>query len=682
MKFHVNSLKVKLFQDLAITFLLPFLGVLLVIFCYTYVSVKEEKEQESIIYASMLKNQMQTEIDKYVAIVETAAMQEAVQSMDYTRAEPYLRELLENEGLDVWSHFLVANQYGTEQAHTEGKEGHGYSIRWEEAFIKPWEDEATYVCEPAISISTGRAVLGIGTPIYRDGKKVGVLIGYLRLECIADILNHYQFTDNSYVFMLNSDGLVSAHPDQELVLERFYGVPEEEDSEAVAFYNSISEELKAVYQSMMRGESDSVVVEDGEMKALYSYYPLGIQNMSICIVSPIGEAFALVEGLVLAMAVSMLLLSLMGILGTFSLSFKITSLLGWIGEQTALLAKGITTVKERRLPYGKTLEIKKLEKEVLALAAGLHHIFADLEEHSEKLKKTVSDVSDHVDTADTGIEEISRHLGRIDEGIGSVTAVTEQLKYSSGKNLEFVSAIAEYASEGNDYTMGMRKKAEQFEQNAREGQESALAILSAMRSHLCTSMEESGKTSLISELTEEIVDISSRTNLLSLNASIEAARAGSAGKGFSVVAAEIHNLAENCRMSAEKIQNISSTVNEAIFKLIKDAEELLDFLDTVVVKDYRFFTGIAGDYSQNAGEIARMMKRFADHAQQLRESFSDMDGSITDISSTMEENSSDIHEIVDYTMDFTRTLHDINGKVAVCNSVSKNLQKSLAEFGA
>lgn len=169
-------------KDISLYFLLPFLMVLVFVTGYTYIMVKEETEEKNTMYAAMLCNQMKTEIERYTAVVETAAMQEAVISMDYTVAEPYLQELLEKNGKEIWSHFIIANQYGTEQAHSEGKEGHGYSIRTEEAFEKPWKEQKTVICEPSVSLSTGRSVLGIGTPIYRDGREIGVLIGYRLLQ--------------------------------------------------------------------------------------------------------------------------------------------------------------------------------------------------------------------------------------------------------------------------------------------------------------------------------------------------------------------------------------------------------------------------------------------------------------------------------------------------------------------
>ena len=675
-----KKMKLVLLKDLTLTFLVPFTLGLIIIFFYILVSVKQETEEKNIIYAEMLSNQIKTELEKYVGIVETAAMQEAVISLDYTQAEPYLEDLLEKEGKDIWSHFIITNQYGTEQAHSEGKEGHGYSISREEAFVKPWKEDITFICEPSISISTGRAVLGIGTPIYRDDKKVGVLIGYLRLEAVSDILNQYELTKGGYAFMLNSDGTLSAHPDSERVLNECYGKPESNNETELAFYNSIPKDLKELYQEMMEGKSGSKMIEVDDEVSLCSYFPVDLHNMSICIVTPVSEAFSLVEGLIYAIAITLFILCLMGIIGTLYFSAKINSLVRWIGTQTTRLSHGNTTITDQKLAYDRTCEIQNLKENVFSLADSLQAILYQLKEQSGELKTMVGTVSDNILSANANVEMISDNLQQFAIGIEEATESTEELKENSEKNLNFVAAIADYAKEGNDYTMDMHRKAEEMAASARDGENTALGMLSQIHEELSDSLEKSTQVSLISELTEQIMDISEQTNLLSLNASIEAARAGEAGKGFAVVASEIRNLAAKCRNTAEEIQSISEIINQAVFGLSKDTEKLLHYIDSSVKQDYQFFLSIADNYSADAAEISKMMNRFSEHAQQLRQSFSVMTQSIAHISSNMDDNSAGIEKIVTSTGKYVSALHEISNQVNSCDRISVQMEENLKQF--
>lgn len=88
-------------------------------------------------------------------------------------------------------------------------------------------------------------------------------------------------------------------------------------------------------------------------------------------------------------------------------------------------------------------------------------------------------------------------------------------------------------------------------------------------------MEDSQQVEQVRQLTNDILNIVSETNLLALNASIEAARAGQVGKGFAVVATEIGHLSGSSKETAENIQKINETVVDIVYELMKSANELI-----------------------------------------------------------------------------------------------------------
>ena len=147
--------------------------------------------------------------------------------------------------------------------------------------------------------------MGIGVPIFRDGKKVGVLIGYLRLESISEILGKYEITDNGMAFMTNSDGTISAHPDTKKILTEKYT------------------ECLAVAEAM-RSRKSGAAIYRGNM---YSYGPLKDIPVSICIVSPVTEIYRVVYGLGYVMAAGFAVYLIIGIAGSLYLSKRVNTLI-------------------------------------------------------------------------------------------------------------------------------------------------------------------------------------------------------------------------------------------------------------------------------------------------------------------------------------------------------------------
>ena len=114
--------------------------------------------------------------------------------------------------------------------------------------------------------------------------------------------------------------------------------------------------------------------------------------------------------------------------------------------------------------------------------------------------------------------------------------------------------------------------------------------------------------SRINEMVDQILDITSQTNLLSLNASIEAARAGEAGKGFAVVASEIGNLAQSSSQTATQIQTICNETNRNVECVRNCFESILEFWEKGVSAQFEDFIEMSNEYSESISSIQDVIK--------------------------------------------------------------------------
>ncbi len=187
------------------------------------------------------------------------------------------------------------------------------------------------------------------------------------------------------------------------------------------------------------------------------------------------------------------------------------------------------------------------------------------------------------------------------------------------------------------------------------------------------------KSSAIEEIVQVITDISEQTDLLSLNASIEAARAGDAGRGFSVVAEEIRQLAAK---SMEAVNQISEVV-EAIQKETREtansartAEQNISSQETALANTVEAFSSI----NVNVNTLVEHMTKIKEQVDAMQHEKTDVLESIHDISSVSEESAASSQQISATTQVQTQEMSNLSEEADVMAKDAGALQKAIQKF--
>ena len=329
----------------------------------------------------------------------------------------------------------------------------------------------------------------------------------------------------------------------------------------------------------------------------------------------------------------------------------------------------------------------KSRDEVGQMAQGINNFMTQLQSIMRELKTESTNM-------EQSAEIITNQIVESNESAGNVSAATEQMAAS----MEEISATLGQLSTGSTNVLGeiqsmessvqngvslvqdIKNRATQMHHSTIQGKEKTGSTILKIREALQTALEESRSVQKINEMTQEILSITSQTNLLSLNASIEAARAGEAGRGFAVVAGEIRGLADSSAEAAGNIQTISAMVTDAVEKLARNAEEMLQFVDEEVMKDYDNFVEIVEQYKQDADNVDVILSGVAANTTDISHTIDDMNNGINDISTAVEENAKGITNVADSAVSLVEAMSEIQKETERNQQISQKLNNEVNRF--
>ena len=310
----------------------------------------------------------------------------------------------------------------------------------------------------------------------------------------------------------------------------------------------------------------------------------------------------------------------------------------------------------------------------------LQLIMCKLKTESENLRNSAVTINSEVGTSIESAGSVSAAMEEMAASMEEISATLGQIASGSDSVMTEIQQMNSHMQDGVRLVRDITIRADEMHRDTLKSKEETAENIGRIRETLKAALADSRSVEKINGLTQEILGISSQTNLLSLNASIEAARAGDAGRGFAVVADEIRGLADSSASTASNIQNISITVTEAVERLAKNAEEMLKFIDSKVMKDYDIFVEVADQYQQDAGNVNDILNEFAGNAGEIEETMEAMNTGISDISIAVDESAKGVSSVADNAVSLVEAINQIQTETENSKNVSQMLSDEVERF--
>lgn len=316
--------------------------------------------------------------------------------------------------------------------------------------------------------------------------------------------------------------------------------------------------------------------------------------------------------------------------------------------------------------------IKIVKQSVIAPMDSIRHT---LKGSSRSLSEVVNEVIRKTKTSNKSARDMSFLAENLSASIEEVASNTSVINDSVTDVKSDVNDMADECDTITEYSVTMKTRANELERLAHENIEAIRIKTSEMLEVLNEAVKQSRSVDQISLLTKDILNISSQTNLIAINASIEAYRAGKSGTGFAVVAREIRQLADACGETANHIQQVNEVVTGAVYHLSEHVQMLMNYINDSILTEFQQFVDSGKQYKDDATYIEEIMDKFNSRSTRLRNSMVEIAASINSISKAIDDGADGVTGVAGS----ARVLVDNMTDIAECIDVNRNISEQLKE---
>lgn len=520
-------------------------------------------------------------------------------------------------------------------------------------YVKKALEGTPNVSDITLSKYTGKYGVSIAAPILDKDKIEGVVYFRLDSDFIMDIINSISISKNSYAYLVDAEGNVVAHPNEEMILN--YNL------------NDQTADMKELVKKIAKGEAGNGNYMMNGQYTLCGFSPIENTNgWSIVIAAPKIDFTYAINQVINILVILAIIAVIVVIIISGIVSSQICNPINKVKDALGEVAKGNLDVKIEK-SNGKD-EVAQLQNSTVDLLDNLSNIIGQVNSVLAGIARydlTLNDVSHYpgeFDTLSTSVNsiksilnqliiEVQNSVRNVDTGsreLAQATAALSQGTVAQANSIQTVEDNLGMVVEKINLNSEREEMVNNNLGNLNKQIQTANGQMEELLSAVC---EIETMSSSISKIVGTIDSIAFQTNILSLNASVEAARAGELGSGFAVVAEEVRSLAEKCSESSKKTAELISKCISSINNAKACADSTFESLSGIV---------------EDSAEISK--------------TFEEISNDTIEQAANSKQIQNEIHVISDVIQTNTATVEETAASTAVLSDQAMNLENMVRNF--
>ncbi|MDB1949361.1 methyl-accepting chemotaxis protein [Clostridium tertium] len=328
----------------------------------------------------------------------------------------------------------------------------------------------------------------------------------------------------------------------------------------------------------------------------------------------------------------------------------------------------------RKDEFGQTaIALNSAQENVNDLIKMIMENSEDISASSEELSATVEELLSKVEIIDEAVNNIAA-------GMEESSAASEEISASVQEVDASINVLSATAMEGSNNANKSKSRASEVKNNSEKAIEETIKIYDEKQNKMKKAIEDGKIVETIKVMADTIGSIAEQTNLLALNAAIEAARAGEQGKGFAVVADEVRKLAEESKESAFTIQETIKNVQAAFKSSNETGNEILEFINKDVNAQFQAYKETGNQYYNDSDLVSKMSDEIAAMSEEITATIGQVSEAVQNMAVSSQKSSEDSVIIKESMDETTRAIEQVAQTAQSQAELAQNLNEMILKF--